>query len=674
MYDCSTTMDRPTLERSSSSKKRRISSHACLNCRLKKIKCDRELVFPCTNCRKNNRNCTLSDDKRSKRPASDHTMKLEYQIKRDQEVIRKLYDATKQLSTVFHECTDLKLEDSNNNEVEEESNDNDSDPNDHRLITQNSYKYPRPSAFQNSYDTEPVSVYGPTSVFDCKPINSCAMPEQAERAEKLMQLNKDQVVIDSIKLFFNWLYPDIHMFIPREAFLLDFFHPREKDVSHSYCSVELVYAICALGCSLSSNISSRSLSFYNMSRSILMQSLGHPSLASMQSFILLGLYDIYNGRNNSGWILTGIGLRMGLNLGFQLNPKSWHLQNNESVNDLTVSIRSRIYWGCFIVDHLLALLLGRPAALQISDTTIQESQATPDIDWIHDYSFPGYSSIIDISNPLKSMVHLIVITGANLHKVFYESSPDKSGILLKSNREIVQWKSKLPNSLNWTNDSLEERAQDPTRMMHIYYYYIVQLCMNRPFIKTDSNSWETCRSAISDLSLAITGFTECHGYQKCSILMVYASIISVSTILLFTSKKTDSTHSFSLTLDPTMRRNFFTFMTVLKKCSKVWKLSLRSFDMISNKLKSDYNLSYENEYRQFVSENNKDNSIPTVSSTSSNETNIDVGIVQEDICSPSSRYGELLYNSFGGPPLFMNSDFSSSDWESLFPEYFGNRS
>ncbi|VEU20770.1 DEKNAAC101769 [Brettanomyces naardenensis] len=359
---------------------------------------------------------------------------------------------------------------------------------------------------------------------------------------------------------------------------------------------------------------------------------------------MLGLYDIYNGRNNSGWVLSGIGLRMGFNLGFQLNPKSWYLKE-ESINDLTVSIRSRIYWGCFIVDHLLGLLLGRPATLQISDTTIQESEATPDIDWIAEYNFPGYDKIIDISNPLKNVVQLIVLTEDILHRVFFKKDPN----LDTYNRQIIDWREKLPDPLKWDRKTLGRRASDPTRMMLVYYYYIVQLCLNRQFVRIPGNSsQEICHNATEDLYIAITSFTKVHGFQKCSILIVYASIISVSVILLGASEKAASNDvALSLHFNPETRRNFFAFMNVLKECSNTWKLSQRSFEMICQKLKKDYRIDYEKEYERQTSEITSIGKAPSYDSP---------GL--------KSQHSDIQYNSFGGPPLFVSTDF---DWESLFP-------
>lgn len=622
---------------------RQISSLACTSCRSKKVKCDRELHIPCTNCKKAHRECIAASDKRTKRPTADYIRALEDEVAllrgradldtavdNSVDTESKRFGGSAVVTGKDHDKTDLTRE---------------AQAGEARITTDNSLRYPRPASFQNRYDAQPVSVYGPTSVFDSLPVEH----KSTDQANELAHLNKDPVIIESVKQFFNWYYPDIHSFVPREAFLLDLFHPK-KNVDSSFCSIELLYAVCALGASLSDTTRAEADGFYQKARASLLGDLSHPSIPLLQGFLLLGLYDIYNGRNNSGWMLTGIGLRMGFNLGFQLNPTTWRLR--ESVNELTASIRSRVFWGSFVVDHLLGLMLGRPALLQISDTTIQESEAIPDIDWIDEYNFPGYNKIIDVSSPLRQVVHLIVITEEVIHDIFYsERRPIECvPMLARHNARIQEWRDNLPKDQAWTYTSLQERSRDPTVMMLPYYYYIAQLCVNRPFIHTASESARICQSVTTDLQIAISSFTRVHGCQKCSILLIYAAITAISVILLSSQQ-----------LDQKWRPAFFTFMSTLKKSAKTWKLAQKSYEMVVAKLQRDHGLDYEKEYQQWSLAKSP---VSSESDASPIQRQPDV-----DQALPMSRYDDFLYNSFGGPPLFMSSDFST-EWETLFPDYF----
>ena len=120
-----------------------------------------------------------------------------------------------------------------------------------------------------------------------------------------------------------------------------------------YCSKTLILSICSLGAKMSTEetIYNRSKEFYQELKYLLLNSLHQPSITSLQSFMLLAFYDICNGQNSSGWMLSGCAMRMGYDLGFQLNPELWFVKSkgeNNTINNLSkldVEIRSRIYWG-----------------------------------------------------------------------------------------------------------------------------------------------------------------------------------------------------------------------------------------------------------------------------------------------------------------------------------------
>lgn len=65
--------------------------------------------------------------------------------------------------------------------------------------------------------------------------------------------------------------------------------------------------------------------------------------------------------------MAGIGFRMAQELGFQKDPKLW-ISHDESITTLEdLEIRRRIYWGCYISDKLISLILGRPGHLGYGD-------------------------------------------------------------------------------------------------------------------------------------------------------------------------------------------------------------------------------------------------------------------------------------------------------------------
>ncbi|GEQ69693.1 hypothetical protein JCM33374_g3367 [Metschnikowia sp. JCM 33374] len=495
-------------------------------------------------------------------------------------------------------------------------------------------KYFPPKTFQNAKHVS-VSVYGPTSIFDNESLPHRELLEEHKPAS----LSKNPKIIECIKLFFRWQYPDMHAFIFREAFLLDFFDPDSLAV---YSSTELVYAVCSVGASMSQNPQVRESAeqFYRMSRDLVMATMDSPSISSLQAYLLLGLYDIYNHRNNSGWMLTGGALRMGLGIGFHLRPESWLIGDNKNISEITISVRSRIFWGCFMADRFVSLILGRPSVIKPDESTIHVSANMPAIQWIEPYTYPGLDpdgkiAYIDISNPISSIIKLAKISDNMMENVF-------------------SWREELPVHLRWDRALLEARGHDTTKMFLRYYFYILLMCLNRPFVEVSKgqqsssfNSLVICMDALSDVHAAIYSFVKAHGPLRCSILIVYSCLIGASILLTKTRGFSPGTTETDL---------FFDFMTVLRHTSITWKLSEKSFLKICATLKSEHDIDYEAEVQRHKHQERGHRSIIDLLENPSDK----VDFLYPDLDMDGGGVNVSDFGVFG----------DASSWTSLFPDFF----
>lgn len=513
-------------------------------------------------------------------------------------------------------------------------------------------------------DGQNLTVYGPTSVFD----SQLAKLRDSSHVGAIMKLQRDPTIVHCIKLFFRWQYPDLNSFIVREAFLLEFFSPTPTPV---YCSVELVLAICAMGSRMSDNAGlDRSWQYYNEAKATVLSKLDKPAIATMQAFLLLSHFDICNGNNSSGWMLAGCGIRMGFDLGFQLNPNVWFLKSSGSLSDLNVAIRSRIYWGCYFADHFISLVLGRPSVLKESDSSVAETGYLPDLEWISEYTYLGpgadprdKSTIVDVSSPIKQLVRLIHISSDMLNDVFTRESSDVFDVSEKVrksqhyNTVILEWRNNLPNHLKWTRQTLEQGGENPTRMFIRYYYYILLLCLNRPFLEATSNQEYTnveipaksiCGEIVDDLVVAIRRFGAVHGLSRSSIFIIYCCILAVSTILISNIKRG---------LDIQTRENLQVFLTALHQSSRVWMLAEKSLKLILSQLESLFKIGIEiidSQVKLVVHENLH------FSPTEFDLSNI-LG-VNSDVLRDN-------FEIFGGPPLLMTSDLIDQEYDGLFSRF-----
>lgn len=182
------------------------------------------------------------------------------------------------------------------------------------------------------------------------------------------RLNTDPSIIKSLSNFYKWLYPGNFIFVHRESFLYGFFNHNDDTYDDSqYCSEELVYAVAAIGSRLSSDLRDLSEKYYMLAKDRLLkivfdeQSIA--KITTVQALLCLAFYELGNGENQLAWYFSGLAIRVGYDMGFQLDPKVWitedSIHENQVLSDSELEIRSRIYWGCYIADHFICLILGR---------------------------------------------------------------------------------------------------------------------------------------------------------------------------------------------------------------------------------------------------------------------------------------------------------------------------
>lgn len=542
------------------------------------MKCDSEV--PCLQCRKDGSDCVkYTNDKRKKRYSAQYVLELEQKVAQYEEIMEKarnLVDLTQELLTFKRRSS-------------QRENESDEAP---ESGLKSSVKH-HPVRIESTTPNDAFAPNEPTGVSD-----RLSVVEFPDELLQIQKLNQDPDVLYLVKSFFTWQYPDHNSFVYREAFLIEFFNPK---INSSYCSSGLILAICAMASCMSSNetLYLKSINYYSEAKESLLSQLSHPRIASIQALFLLAFYDIGQGNNTSCWMLLGIGVRMGFEI-FQLHPKLKFLELNETLSSINVAIRSRIYWGCYLSDHLISLLLGRPSSLKSADTTIPETNDLPDITWIAEYSrleqrpSKEAGSRLFISSPMKSIIELISISNNILNDIFTDTEnsdqvtitlqlESKINDLLQYNSAILQWKLNLPPNLQWDSDSLKQSGEDPSSMILKFYYFILLLCLNRPFLQVievenaDENLIPStiCKNIIEDLIIVIQRFKSVNGLRKSSILIVYSSIISVSVLFLLNPNNK---------LADIDKEKIEYFLDVLHECSKTWKFASKSYHLIKAKL------------------------------------------------------------------------------------------
>ncbi|CCF58394.1 hypothetical protein KAFR_0E02410 [Kazachstania africana CBS 2517] len=361
----------------------------------------------------------------------------------------------------------------------------------------------------------------------------------------------DAKILKALSNFYKWLYPGHFTFVHRESFLYGFFnHAKNNYEDSNYCSVELIYAMCAVGSRLSPDLQNMSEIYYEKSKMMLLNLVFDEDsisrITTVQALLCLAFYELGRGSYQLAWYFSGLAMRVGHDMGFQLDPKDWY--TDESSGKLTKSeleIRSRIYWGCYIADHFICLMLGRTATLSVSNSTIPESDELPEVEGTEEFRFVG-KHVLQISLPLKNLIILSRFVQIFTSKIFIESDDtiEKVKYLNKFNGQVYNWRQSLPDLLKWSKELLEDDdvSTDPTISYFWYYYYIVRLTFNRPFMKDSDEARIVIVEIIDDLKKLFENFKRKFGsYKKATIFQLYACILTITCLKKLQDMKVNST-------------------------------------------------------------------------------------------------------------------------------------
>lgn len=383
-------------------------------------------------------------------------------------------------------------------------------------------------------------------------LNGRQLPLTQANAEdkSLHDLHKDDDIRQSVVLFFKWLYPNQFVFIYREAFLVAFL--REQKEGHEYISEELVYAIAALGASINKStdpLYARAHKYYQLAKDKTLAKIFQreddsmnsslPKLVLIQTLLCLSFYEIKVGNNELAWYFSGLAFRIVHEIGLHLHSSSWSINKeeheqriNEDLTQYDTEVRSRIYWGCYLADHLISQLFGRVSTLNLSNSTVPETDDLPDtaVD-IKEFILCKQAECPPVAKSVKSLIVLSRITSWFVNKIFIKSYifEERMENLGKFNSEIVNWKSSLPQELQWSRESiLKDSFYDPTICYVWYHYYMALLSYNKPFVSECDNSRELIEESIEDLYLLLKNWEATWGgYEKCNLYTVYTAILAI---------------------------------------------------------------------------------------------------------------------------------------------------
>lgn len=449
---------------------------------------------------------------------------------------------------------------------------------------------------------------------------------------KAMPLMLPSVFRECVSLFFKWMYSTSFLFIHRESFLYFFL---SNEINCELVSMELIYAISCLGARISPDhqIRCQADEFYKKARDLVLEPgniIKESSINKLQTLLCLALYDLGRGELTSCWLLSGMAFRVGLDFGFELEPNDWNVTPSISLHSssdpITTSqpqninrqklfqnypfdvkqLRSRIYWGSYIVDRLICLVMGRPTTLQLTDVTVPDSQDIGDLTGIDDFIFYDNSSDRQYAcrafNCLKAVIELITLSDDTVRNVFastIDNGLTRLEILSKYNFKLLNWRDTLAPELFWNKTILRKTAHNELYMGPRYTFFIIILSINRPFvlmialgsskridIETGNFFIELCDDVIDDLEIVIKALNEQNNLHHIfcpHILFVYGVILGISVLLWRFKISGDYKEKSSIS----QKLDFF--CKFLENCGSIWPFAVKPANIYRKRIQNLWN-------------------------------------------------------------------------------------
>ncbi|KAF8975970.1 hypothetical protein BGZ46_008679 [Entomortierella lignicola] len=169
----------------------------------------------------------------------------------------------------------------------------------------------------------------------------------------------------------------IELFFDSVYYQLPFIHPGTfmTQYKEGKVSPNLLNAICAASARFSSHpdvVTTPSFlagePFASNVRSALVDSIDIPTVAAVQTLLLLGMYEYGAARGPRAWMFGGMAIRMAHELGLNREDSSpvFYLKGDWVMRET----RRRTFWGCFIMDVLASSSSGRPRMMDERDCEV----------------------------------------------------------------------------------------------------------------------------------------------------------------------------------------------------------------------------------------------------------------------------------------------------------------
>lgn len=245
----------------------------------------------------------------------------------------------------------------------------------------------------------------------------------------------------------------------------------------------------------------------------------HPLLC--QALLLLGYYSVGMGVVEAAWMYIGMAVRMAEALGIHRTAEELAPSGHGVLTIEDQQMRQQIWSGCLVADRYMAVLLGRPSAIQLSAFDVAPVDISQSREEGVFYSPLHVDHRVQLGNESTALLcfnasrSLSCIIGSVMDELYPITQPPKSHLERRAKHleyRLSQWRQLLPSALLFDQSRIGVLPPPCVLELHLQYWRTVIL-LHRAFIhgpltrgfysgpdSMQSKALATCRDAAGQIS------------------------------------------------------------------------------------------------------------------------------------------------------------------------------
>ncbi|KAI0121201.1 fungal-specific transcription factor domain-containing protein [Xylariales sp. AK1849] len=322
-------------------------------------------------------------------------------------------------------------------------------------------------------------------------------PEQVRRAERIIR-SLTTTTYDYLMSVFWEHYNGVLVVIDQESFEAD----RESQNPKFYSSF-LHIAMLSAGYRFADkdrddidgiSLGNRESTLHREAKHMLDIELERPGgIPSVQALLLLGDLECGVGRDNTGWMYSGMANRLAFDIGLHLDC------SNKGLSEREVSIRHMTMRACVIYDKYWALFLGRPTSIKNQDigmdllsrkftsmlsSTSAGSQSARTKRSLGQEVYDQLVELMELAGRIVEIRdHNKASSRTRENGMFAAAAAEDNAYLhvIDLDRQLQNWYRRLPDHLTWKPANIKT-APSSFFLLH-QQYHVSMILLHRPWAK-----------------------------------------------------------------------------------------------------------------------------------------------------------------------------------------------